>query len=196
MEDIEGVRKQRAETLIATARQINDTGELTRGRLEEIAGLLRELAAETSLWTADSFPSPAEDELQNRYLVAAESDTGISLYLNVVRSGKRVPPHNHTTWACIAAVEGVEHNMFYTRTDDGSVDGKADIRLDRTVAVGPGDAIAMLPDDIHNFEVRGDQIIRHLHFYGRPLETLSERLSFDLEEGTCKIMDVGVKTIT
>ena len=196
MQNIEAVRQQKAEALIGAARQINDEGELTRNRLETIASLLRELASEASLWTADQYPPPADDDLQNRYLVAAEGDTGISLYLNVVRSGKRVPPHNHTTWACIAAVEGVEHNMFYTRTDDGSVDGKADIRLDRTVAVGPGDAIAMLPDDIHNFEVRGNQVIRHLHFYGRPLETLSERLSFDVENGTCRIMDVGVKTIT
>lgn len=196
MENIEADRKRKAETLITNARQVCDAGDLTRDGLAEIAGLLRELAAETSYWTADHYPPPAEDELQNRYLVAAENDAGISLYLNVVRSGKRVPPHNHTTWACIAAVEGVEHNMFYTRTDDGTVDGKADIRLDRTVAVGPGDSIAMLPDDIHNFEVRGNQVIRHLHFYGRPLETLSERLSFDLESRTCKIMDVGAKTIT
>ncbi len=54
----------------------------------------------------------------------------------------------------------------------------------------------MMPDDIHNFEVRGDQVIRHLHFYGRPLEKLSERKAFDMEKGTYKIMDVGVKTIT
>ena len=196
MDNIEEIRHQKAGALIARARQISDAGELTRDRLEEIAGFLRELAAETTFWSADHYPAPAENELQNRYLVSAEHDAGISLYLNVVRSGKKVPPHNHTTWACIAAVEGVEHNMFYTRTDDGSVEGKADIRLDRTVAVGPGDVVAMLPDDIHNFEVRGDQVIRHLHFYGRPLETLSERLSFDLENGSCKIMDVGVKTIT
>ena len=107
-----------------------------------------------------------------------------------------MPPHDHTTWACIAAVEGVEHNMFYTRTDDGAIEGKATLKMDRVVAVGPGDAIAMMPDDIHNFEVRGDQTIRHLHFYGRPLESLSERKAFDMGKGTYRIMDVGVKTIT
>ena len=196
MANTEETRQRKADALIAQARAIDDSSELTRDGLERIAGLLGELAASTHYWTADHYPPPAESELQNRYLIAAENDSGISLYLNVVRSGKQVPPHNHTTWACIAAVEGVEHNMFYTRIDDGSVDGKASLKLDRTVAVGPGDVIAMLPDDIHNFEVRGDQVIRHLHFYGRPLETLTERLSFDLENGTCKIMDVGVKTIT
>ena len=53
----------------------------------------------------------------------------------------------------------------------------------------------MMPDDIHNFEVRGEQIIRHLHFYGRPLESLSERKAFDMENGTYDIMPVGVNTI-
>ena len=52
----------------------------------------------------------------------------------------------------------------------------------------------MLADDVHSVEIRGDQIIRHLHFYGRPLETLDQRLTFDIENGTCKIMQMAVKT--
>ena len=195
MSDNDAKRSELAEALVADARAIYDRGEFTRDDLAAIRDKLRELAAQKELWSEADYPPPPGDELQNRYFVAGEPDEGITLYLNVVRSGKEVPPHDHTTWACIAAVEGVEHNMFYSRTDDGSVDGKATLKLDETVAVGPGDAIAMMPDDIHNFEVRGDQTIRHLHFYGRPLETLSERKAFDVEQGTYKIMDVGVKTI-
>ncbi len=195
MSDLQEQRTRLAEALLADARAIYDKAEFRREDLDRIRQQLKSLAARRELWTEADYPPPAEGELQNRYFVAGEADNGITLYLNVVRSGKRVPPHDHTTWACIAAVEGVEHNMFYTRTDDGSVDGKATLRLDETVAVGPGDAIAMMPDDIHNFEVRGEQTIRHLHFYGRPLETLSERKAFDMENGTYEIMDVGVKTI-
>ena len=196
MSDIQELRTRLAEKLVADTRALSDAQELSRDSLDNIRSQLQMLAAKRELWSEADFPPPAEGELQNRYLIADEPGGGISLYLNVVRSGKRVPPHDHTTWACIAAVEGVEHNMFYTRTDDGAIEGKATLKMDRVVAVGPGDAIAMMPDDIHNFEVRGDQTIRHLHFYGRPLESLSERKAFDMEKGTYKIMDVGVKTIT
>ena len=181
MADSLDTRSHIADTLVAETREISDSGEIDRARLDEIRTKLQAAASQSELWSEQHYPPPDGDELQKRYLIATEGDSGITLYLNVVRSGQTVPPHNHTTWACIAAVEGIEHNMFYTRTDDCSVDGKATLALDRTVAVGPGDAIAMLPDDIHNFEVRGNQTIRHLHFYGRPLETLSERKAFDLE---------------
>lgn len=195
MSDVKQIREKLAGELLAETRRLADAGAIDRDRLDEIRLKLSELASRRELWSENEYPPPAEGELQNRYRIAGEDGSGITLYLNVVRSGKRVPPHNHTTWACIAAVEGVEHNMFYTRTDDGSADGKATLDLRETVAIGPGDSVAMMPDDIHNFEVRGEQIIRHLHFYGRPLETLSERISFDLENGTYEIMDIGVKTI-
>jgi predicted metal-dependent enzyme (double-stranded beta helix superfamily) len=185
-----------ASELIRETRDLEDAGTIDRNDLETIRLKLQELAAQPELWSEDDYPAPTGSELHNRYRIDGEGDSGITLYLNVLRSGKTVPPHNHTTWACIAAVEGVEHNLFYRRTDDRSVDGKATIEMLDTIAVQPGVSVAMMPEDIHNFEVRGQQTIRHLHFYGRPLEKLSERKAFDMENDTYKIMDVGVKTIT
>lgn len=184
------------ETLIEETRAILDAGSLDRARLDAIKQKLHALSRKKELWSEADYPDPAEDARQNRFLIGQESPHGISLYLNVMRPGKKIPPHNHTTWACIAAVKGAEHNTLYDRYDDGSVEGKADVRPREMVELKPGNALAMMPDDIHSVEIKGDEVIRHLHFYGRPLETLDRRVTFDLEAGTCRIMDIGVKTKT
>ena len=188
------VRKSLTDDLIAKTRAALDRGELTRETLSAIKDSLHALSQRQELWHEVDYPAPAEGEQQSRYLIAQESDRGLSLYLNVMRPGKKIPPHNHTTWACIAAVEGAEHNTLYDRLDNGSVPGRAALRARSVVELKPGNAIALMPDDIHSVEIKGDDVIRHLHFYGRPLETLTERITFDVERGTCKIMDIGVKT--
>jgi len=195
MSELKKTREKLANALVAETRSICDDGAIDRARLDGIREKLAGLAAQRELWSAEDFPDPPDGELQHRYRVACEDDNGITLYMNVLRPGKKSPPHNHTTWACVAAVEGVEHNILYKRTDDESVDGRATLQEDRTIALGPGESIALMPEDIHHIEVRGDEVIRHLHFYGRPLETLSERKAFDTGKGTYSIMDIGVKTI-
>ena len=194
MTDLAADRDHLVQALIRDTREILDASALDRTVLDGIRARILEIAARKELWSEADYPSPEPGEQQNRYLIGQEGPDGISLYLNVLRAGKKIPPHNHTTWACIAAVDGVEHNTLYDRLDDGSAPGKAEIRAREVVAVTPGSAIAMLPDDVHSVEIRGDQIIRHLHFYGRPLEMLDQRLTFDMENGTCKIMQMAVKT--
>jgi len=189
-------RREAVASLIADVRSLTDAAPLDRETMARIRARILPLAARRELWGEADYPAPPEGERQNRYLVGQEGPEGISLYLNVLRRGKRIPPHNHTTWACVAAVEGTEHNILYDRLDDGSAAGKAEIRERETQAIAPGNAIAMLPDDIHSVEIRDDEIIRHLHFYGRPLETLDKRLTFDMATGTCKIMTMPVKTKT
>ncbi|WP_349293817.1 hypothetical protein [Marinobacter sp. M3C] len=62
------------------------------------------------------------------------------------------------------------------------------------ILVGQGGGVALLADDIHSVRVDGDLPVRHLHLYGRALETLSHRTSFDVDAETCKTMDIGVKS--
>lgn len=123
-------------------------------------------------------------ETSTRYRLNSEDgDDDLALYLNSLLPGKSTLPHNHTTWAAIAAVEGDELNRIYQRLDDGSQPDRADLQLVREVVVRPGEPLAFLPDDIHSIHVAGDRPIRHLHLYGQPLETLVRRVAIDPQTG-------------
>lgn len=194
--DLQAKRKEATQALIAHSREVLGNGTPTHDKLDAIKHQVMALAAQPELWQAPAYPAPSVEDKQNRFLIDQDEESGLSLYLNVMQPGKKIPPHNHTVWACIAAVEGAEVNTIYDRADDGKTPGKADLNVREVVNLRPGHALAMMPDDIHSVEIKGTEVIRHLHFYGRPLETLDKRVSYDLANNTCKVMDIGVKTKT
>ncbi|SDD30925.1 cysteine dioxygenase family protein [Paraburkholderia lycopersici] len=171
-------------TLLATVGAIVARDGITRESLARIGAQLQTLATQATLFPRSAFPPPdaASGDTSARYRLNPGSD-GIALYLNSLLPGKTTIPHNHDTWAVIAAVEGGELNRVYRRTDDGSDAERATLALDREVMVQPGTPIEFLPDDIHSIHVTGITPTLHFHLYGRPLETLDGRLGFEPDSG-------------
>lgn len=187
-------RQTRVATAIQRIRTLAGDGVSDRAVAAQILAIVRELADARELWNETEFPAPEGDSRQARYLIAEDPGHSLALYLNVMLPGRVIPPHNHTTWACVAGVVGDEINTVYERLDDGSRPGHAEIRVSDVITVGPDSGIALLPDDIHSVEIPGETPIRHLHMYGKALETLTERLTFDMANKTCKPMPIGVQT--
>lgn len=191
---LQEMRRDAVNATVEHIRAIVSNAPPDRSRLARALAGLQGLAARPEFWTEAEFPPPDEATRQARYLIREDEDRSLALYLNVMLPGRRIPPHNHTTWACVTGIAGEEYNQVYRRVDDGATPGHARLEPAELVVVGPGRGIALLPDDIHSVEIRGETPIRHLHMYGKALETLSERLTFDLEAGTCKPMPLSVQT--
>ncbi len=184
--DISASRRQDAvDETLREIRAILDGQALSRSLLEQVTQRLEQLARYETFFSTRDFPPPAVGgESSARYrLNEGDGDNDIALYLNVLLPDKSSVPHNHTTWATIVAVEGQELNRIYARRDDDSRPEHAELHLLREVVVEPGTPIAFLPDDIHSIHVTGNRTTRHLHLYGRPLETLVRRVAFDPATG-------------
>lgn len=181
--------------LLVNARSLAGPVEVSREDLGKIKDSLVAIANKEAYWCEDEFPAPTDGKVHTRYLVSQDDDDSYALYLNVMHTGKVAPPHNHTTWACIASVEGEEYNYIYKTEEDGPlVPGDRAIHLDETIVVEPGQGVALMPDDIHSIAINEGMSTRHLHLYGRGLETLNKRLMWDKELKSCQYFVMDVKT--
>lgn len=155
---------------------------------ETLADLGRELEAFVTnyddLFSEASFPPPGpQDPGGISYIVHTDPQTQITLYFNAIAEGMKTPPHNHMTWAVIAAQEGEELNRIYRRVDDGSNSDRAELVMKSEFSVKRNAGIQFLPLDIHSIHVQGERGARHFHLYGKPLDQLEERLGFNLQTG-------------
>ena len=186
--DLINQRKSAVLKLIAGAKAVIDSQGVTRSSLVNILARLQELAAKRQYWDADSYPTAQGGSLSALYKIAEDPTHGFALYLKVACPEEKVLPHNHMTWACIAAVDGREDSILYRREDRGSGPGQASLTQTRRVVVEPGRGIALMPDDIHSIANSSPDTARHLHFYGQAVEALTTRLQFNLETQTASTM--------
>jgi predicted metal-dependent enzyme (double-stranded beta helix superfamily) len=186
--DVINQRKSAVLKLIAGAKAVIAFQGVTRFGLVNILARLQDLAAKRQYWDADSYPAAKRESPSALYKIAEDPTRGFALYIEVACPGNKVPPHNHMTWACIAAVEGRVDHILYRREDRGSGPGQASLTQTNRVVVEPGRGIALMPGDIHSITNSSPDTARHLHFYGQAVETPTTRLQFNLEEQTASTM--------
>jgi rhodanese-related sulfurtransferase/predicted metal-dependent enzyme (double-stranded beta helix superfamily) len=180
--DIASARARAIDAFLAKVRGLfapsHDAQDLQDKRaLQAVADALIALGQQRALFPAAHFPVDATRPAQV-YRLAEDADGGLALYLSAGLAGKAQPPHDHTTWAVIAGVEGNERNVLYRREKTADATRDALVQTG-TVDVASGSAVVLLPDDVHTIELIGGQDGRHLHFYGRALERLDKRVVFE-----------------
>jgi predicted metal-dependent enzyme (double-stranded beta helix superfamily) len=180
---------ERRRTAVAEAlseiRKIEATEGISRDSLKLIRNVLLSLAEKRDLFPESDFPSATGDPLL--YLLSEDDDHRFALYLSSGLPGRSSPPHNHTTWAVIAGIEGEEENRIYDRLDDGSEPGKGKVAVREKFVVREGNGICFMANDIHSIHVVSDVPTRNFHMYGLGIEHLPNRLQFDMEKGTCRV---------
>ncbi|HEX2889519.1 rhodanese-like domain-containing protein [Vineibacter terrae] len=188
-------RAAAARDMLAKVRQIEGSDGVTREALAKIGQELVGLATRTEFFPLEQFPVRADGGI---YRISEDPDHRFALYASAGAEGKLVPPHNHTTWACIAGVHGQEHNVRYSRVDDGRNDPEY-ITLERggESTIVSGNVIEYLPDDFHTIQVpAGGAPALHLHLYGLSLEHLPDRVTVEQETGRAKRFMAKPKILT
>lgn len=160
-----------------------------RAALEGVKTRLLRLAARRDLFRYERFPVPGRERGRRScvYLLDEEDDHSFALFAVSEVQGNMSPPHDHTTWAVLAGIEGEEFNRFYDRLDDGREEGRAEIRERGQAVVKAGTAVALAPDDIHSIHCLRPAPTLNFHLYGRSIAHLPERRMFDMRNGTCRV---------
>jgi predicted metal-dependent enzyme (double-stranded beta helix superfamily) len=173
---------------IACIRTIEKDKGVTSEALEDIKAVMLGLASHTDIFPeADFHPEPNEKGMFPVYRLAEDDDHRFALYMSTSIGAKDVPPHDHTTWAVIVSVQGTEENRFYERVGDYSVAGNGQVQQVGGETVRPGTGVCLMPDDIHSIHPRNERPALILHMYGRALDHLPNRVTYNMAEGTYKV---------
>ncbi|MBT3622763.1 MAG: cysteine dioxygenase family protein [Gammaproteobacteria bacterium] len=186
MTDLAVQRKELISTSMNQIKSIIKFKGVNRDALEEVKNIVTSMTGEAEMFGDSAFPTPTPEEIAKIYLLSDEDDGDFSLYLISVLPVGPSPIHDHGTFAVIAGLDGDEENTIYKRLDDGSEDGKASLEVDYKVTLKSGDAIAFMPEDIHRICVVSEKPTRHFHLYGKGFEQQTNRLEFNIKEGTTK----------
>lgn len=185
---VKAQRNRMVSEVVERVRMIEKDQGVTRASLEDIKAVLLALATHTELFPEEDFTTDKDDQGNFPiHRLAEDHDHRLAMYMSTSIGAKDVPPHDHTTWAVIVSVQGTEENRFYDKVGDFSVPGKGQIKHAGGMTVRPGVGVCLMPEDVHSIHPRNERPALILHMYGRALDHLPNRVTFNMAEGTYKV---------
>ena len=148
--------------------------------------------AEDRSWIQQDFYEVDESQGIGITVLHEEPDNTLLVESIVWAPGKGVLPHDHQTWGVVLGLDGVERNRIWTRKDDASKPGYADLELHHENDVGAGQTIVFMPDDIHSVDNVSDVPSLSLHIYGKSLAHVS-RSEFDPDKNAVRPCPIRAK---
>ena len=101
------------------------------------------------------------------WLLYRAGDGGLAFSVLVLPSGVQTPVHDHLAWGLVGLYRGEQEEEVYSRQDDGTTEGQADLRLQARQKLQPGDFYELLPEnDIHRVRTTSEVTSVSLHLLG------------------------------
>ncbi len=160
---------------------------VTRAALDDIREVMIGLASRTELFPEEDFPVPEDAGGEGFDVLSVDDDGRFELYMEVANKHVTTPPHNHTTWAVVAGIRGLELNRIYEGV--GGPMGEAPPRVAREVEVKKGAGVCLMPDDYHSIHMEPGELNMHLHLYGLGFAHLKGRKMYDEDSGAYRGFD-------
>ncbi|MDE0241343.1 MAG: cysteine dioxygenase [bacterium] len=180
-------KEERDRAIAETLEKVRAVEGVTRQSLATIRDHMIALAQRRELFPEEDFPLPVDGTGEVFDVLSRDEDGRHELYIEVANKHVWTPPHNHTTWAVVVGIQGVELNRIWE--GDGGPAGEAPLRLAREVEVRSGAGVCLMPNDFHSIHMEEGVRNMHLHLYGLGFAHLEGRLMFDQETGSYRSFD-------
>ena len=156
---------QYVDDLRAIVTETSDEAEIIR----RVGPLAQRVVADKS-WLQPKYYETDEEQGFGVHLLHEEADHSLAVILVNWLPDRGTPPHDHGTWAVVAGIEGVEHNVRYKRIDDRSSPDYAELAVKKDFDANEGELVC-----ISNLETAVDGMRVRSVREDAPLETDSQR---------------------
>jgi predicted metal-dependent enzyme (double-stranded beta helix superfamily) len=122
-------------------------------------------------WLPEKYQEPSDDSGMGQgigtWLLYRTIDGTLAFSSLVVSPGKQTPVHDHLAWGLVGLYRGTQDEDVFERTDDASIEGKAELKLTEQRSLREGDSYELFPEnDIHRVRTTSDVTSVTLHLLG------------------------------